>query len=68
MRVLRILTSDTLACGCFVGVYELYNGETIALVDAAADTCASHRAGQPVDLTAMAELEPEEQSQPSAKL
>lgn len=68
MRVLRILNSDTLACGCFVGVYELYNGETIALVDAPAETCASHRTGQQVNLATTAELEDEAQSQPSAKL
>lgn len=49
MRVLRILTSSTLPCGCLVGIYELYNGRTIAIVDAPACGRPEHRAGQQVD-------------------
>jgi hypothetical protein len=49
MRVLRILTSSTLPCGCLIGIYELYNGQTIAIVDAPACDRAEHRAGQQVD-------------------
>lgn len=57
MRVLRILTSSTLPCGCLVGIYELYNGQTIAIVDAPACDRADHRAGQQLDeIPGMVEL------------
>jgi hypothetical protein len=49
MRVLRILTSKQLPCGCLAGVYELYSGEVIAIVDAPDGSCVTHRTGQQVD-------------------
>lgn len=56
MRVLRTLTSETLPCGCLVGVYELYNGRTKAVIDVPVCTRADHRVGQEVDLRETAEL------------
>jgi len=52
MRVLRVLTSSQLPCGCLTGVYELYSGEVIAIVDAPDSACGDHRQGQQVDETA----------------
>ncbi len=49
MRVLRILTSSQLPCGCLTGVYELYSGEVIAIIDAPDSACGAHRQGQQVD-------------------
>src|SRR5215208_3400086 len=51
-RILRGLDSRALACGCLVGVYETYRGQTIAIIDAKGVTCAerAHRVDSPVDL------------------
>ena len=50
MRILRLLSSASLSCGCLVGVYETYAGEVITLVDARDVACQdpSHHEGTSV--------------------
>ena len=38
-RILRGLTSERLACGCMRGVYETYDGRTVAVIDVRGDGC-----------------------------
>jgi len=47
MRILRVIQSRLLDCGCLVGVYETYGGETIEVIDSRGQDCqdASHRPG-----------------------
>lgn len=47
MRILRVVGSRDLSCGCCVGLYELFNGATVQIVDWHADSCqyASHGVG-----------------------
>lgn len=47
MRILRALSSFQLECGCVGGVYELYSGEVVRVLDAHASRCgdARHRDG-----------------------
>lgn len=53
MRIRRGLSSRVLPCGCLVGVYETYEGEIVAILDARGPSCAEtdHAAGNfvPVD-------------------
>ena len=53
MRILRGLSSRFLPCGCLVGIYETYQAETVAILDARSESCVdpAHRTGQvvPVD-------------------
>lgn len=53
MRILRGLSSKFLPCGCLVGIYETYDSETVAVIDAHSDSCArpTHRNGNviPID-------------------
>lgn len=47
MRILRVLGSRLLPCGCFVGVYERYDGSTVEILDEVGPTCRDgHRPGQ----------------------
>ena len=48
MRILRVLRSRTLECGCLVGVYESYDGRVAEIVDARDDRCTNprHRLGR----------------------
>jgi hypothetical protein len=39
MRILRGLSSKTLPCGCLAGVYETYDGQVVAIVDAKSTGC-----------------------------
>jgi hypothetical protein len=50
VRLLRVVGSRRLACGCFVGVYETYDGGTIETVDHRDPACAdrAHRPGAAV--------------------
>ena len=50
MRILRGLSSRFLPCGCLLGIYETYDSETIAVVDARSESCVhpAHRRGQVV--------------------
>jgi hypothetical protein len=47
MRILRLLASHSLPCGCLARVYESYTGEVIALLDAQDAGCGTrgHREG-----------------------
>lgn len=53
MRLLRGLSGRVLACGCLVGVYETYEGQVVATIDARGKNCQApdHRlhAAIPVD-------------------
>jgi len=40
MRLLRVVRSSRLDCGCFVGLYETYDGTTRYIIDHLADGCA----------------------------
>ena len=53
MRVLRILTSQQLSCGCHVGIYELYSGEVVSILDERDRNCRdeAHRPGQRFELS-----------------
>lgn len=52
MRILRGLGSRFLSCGCLVGVYETYDGETVLIVDAVGPSCPdpAHKKGNSVPL------------------
>ena len=39
MRLLRGLAGRVLACGCFVGVYETYDGQIVSTIDACGPGC-----------------------------
>ena len=41
-RIRRALRVQTLICGCRVGVYELYSGKTVGIIDDRATACADH--------------------------
>jgi len=47
MRILRLLSSRPLPCGCVAGIYETYDGPITWIVDARGDEChdARHRPG-----------------------
>jgi hypothetical protein len=55
MRILRLLSSFTLPCGCIGGVYELYDGTVVRLIDERAGQCPhrGHSSGArlPADTT-----------------
>jgi hypothetical protein len=40
-RILRGIGSRTLDCGCLVGLYELYDGRTVAIIDARGHGCST---------------------------
>jgi hypothetical protein len=47
--LLRPLRGGRGRCGCLLGVYERYDGDVVALVDAVESGCpAGHVSGQPV--------------------
>src|SRR5438046_452064 len=48
MTILRLLTSQSLPCGCLAGVYQSYTGEVITLLDGRDERCQSddHREGR----------------------
>ncbi len=39
MRILRVVGSKLLPCGCFVGLYETYDGPTVQIVEERGLTC-----------------------------
>ena len=55
MRILRGLGSRVLTCGCIAGVYETYDGETVAILDARDTTCAdsAHEQGKQLPMDAL---------------
>ena len=48
LRILRVVGSRSLMCGCFVGLYETYDGATVEIVDERGRRCTdgSHVTGQ----------------------
>jgi hypothetical protein len=48
LRILRVVGSRSLECGCFVGLYETYNGATVEIVEERGPDCfdRSHEVGQ----------------------
>jgi hypothetical protein len=50
MAILRGVSSRHLPCGCLVGVYETYEGEIVAIIDAPGRACVdpAHREGNSV--------------------
>jgi hypothetical protein len=48
MKILRVVGSFHLPCGCFVGVYETYKGPVLRVVDERGPFCGypAHRAGR----------------------
>jgi hypothetical protein len=48
LRILRVVGSRSLQCGCFVGVYETYTGATVEIVEERGPRCPerSHDEGQ----------------------
>ena len=40
MRILRGLSSKFLPCGCLAGIYETYDSEIVAILDARSPSCA----------------------------
>lgn len=51
MRILRLLSTRPLPCGCFVGMYETYAGPVLPVIErrGADCTCREHRPGAPLD-------------------
>jgi hypothetical protein len=51
-RILRGVGSRLLPCGCLVGLYETYRGQTVAIVDAREEHCANdtHHVGARLQL------------------
>jgi hypothetical protein len=47
MRILRLLSSRPLPCGCLAGIYETYDGPIAWVVDVCGDEChdPGHRPG-----------------------
>jgi hypothetical protein len=52
MGILRGLGSQTLSCGCLVGLYETYSAQTVAIVDARGSECREpgHKVDAAIDL------------------
>jgi hypothetical protein len=51
MRILRLLSSRPLVCGCLLGIYETYAGPIVWILDARGTTCTdpTHRPGAQVE-------------------
>ena len=62
MRILRGLGSRSLACGCFVGVYETYSGRTVEIVEERGPRCpdAAHEEGRVTPESADTRRHPEQ--------
>ena len=60
MRILRGLGSRRLACECVVGVYETYDGEVIAVLDARGLNCSNpvHQPDAAVELDTASATKP----------
>lgn len=43
MRILRCLSSRRMPCGCLVGIYETYDAEIVAVLDARGAACDDDR-------------------------
>jgi len=60
MAILRGLSSRLLPCGCLAGVYETYEGQIVAIVDARGTTCtvSTHLDGNALPKSTLDELAP----------
>jgi hypothetical protein len=58
MRILRLLSSRPLPCGCLAGIYETYDGPTVWILDVRGQGCAApeHRPGVHLELAGTADL------------
>jgi hypothetical protein len=47
LRILRVVGSRSLKCGCFVGVYETYDGASVEIIEERGPRCSdpSHDEG-----------------------
>ena len=54
MRILRVVGSGLLPCGCFVGLYETYSGPTVQIVEELGVNCSDpgHHPGAQIVLAA----------------
>ncbi len=43
MRILRVVGSSLLPCGCFIGLYETYKGPTVQIVEERGVSCTDPR-------------------------
>lgn len=68
MRLLRIIASRRLACGCLAGVYETYAGSTVSIIDDRAPDCrnTAHRAGRRVESRRQTSVPPRWTEPPTA--
>lgn len=39
LRILRVVGSRSLKCGCFVGVYETYDGASVEIIEECGPRC-----------------------------
>ena len=40
--VRTVMAGQTLSCGCFAGMYQLWSGDVVALIDRHAPRCQQH--------------------------
>ncbi len=52
MRLLRVVQSRRLKCGCFTGVYETYDGDAVEIIDERGLACREPLHRQNVTLRA----------------
>ncbi len=52
MRILRVVGSELLPCGCFVGLYETYSGPTVQVIEERGVSCVDpmHKQGAQLEL------------------
>jgi hypothetical protein len=41
MRILRVVGSGVISCGCFVGLYETYHGPTVQIIEEQGVRCVN---------------------------
>ncbi len=53
MRILRVVGSGLLPCGCFVGLYETYSGPTVQVIEEKGLSCTdpAHAPGAQIALS-----------------
>lgn len=54
MRILRVVGSGLLPCGCFVGLYETYSGPTVQVIEEQGVKCTEpdHEPGAHMEVSA----------------
>ena len=70
MRILRLLATRPLPCGCLAGVYETYDGPIATILDARGDDCpdVTHQPGIHVRDTNAAGLPGRPERQPARRV